>query len=124
MAYRNNSEAAVNELVEIAGLEGYSIGELPKWSTPPAWLRNIIGGVVKQTRVTVQTPVGPMTVDLGDPEQLRQLKEMLAKAKVEVGTKSPSIIDQMATQAAGLPGGMLTVLAGAALLLFLLLRRR
>ena len=123
MAYRNNSEAAVNELVEIAGLEGYSIGELPKWITP-AWLRNIIGGVVKQTRVTVQTPVGPMTVDLGDPEQLRQLKEMLAKAKVEIGTKSPSIIDQMATQAAGLPGGMLTVLAGAALLLFLLLRRR
>lgn len=121
MAYRNNSEAAVNELVEIAGLEGYSIGELPKWITR---LRNIIGGVVKQTRVTVQTPVGPMTVDLGDPEQLRQLKEMLAKAKVEVGTKSPSIIDQMATQAAGLPGGMLTVLAGAALLLFLLLRRR
>lgn len=124
MAYRNSSEAAVNELVELAGLEGYPIGELPKWLTPPKWLRDLVGGVVKQSRVTVQTPVGPMTVDLGDPEQVRQLKEMVARARIEVGTRSPSVIDQITEQTAGIPGGMLTVLAGAALLLFLLMRRR
>jgi hypothetical protein len=92
---------------------------------PPAWLRSAVGSGIKaltgKVAVSVPTPVGP--VELSAKEIAEAVKK--AKFSVTVGTKPPSMAEQVAER---VPGGFgtLGLLGGAAIagLLFMALSRR
>lgn len=92
---------------------------------PPKWLRNIVGSAVKQTHVTVQTPAGPVTYDLGNPADVEAMKKMIASMKVNVGPQPPSAMDtagQYVKDAVGSVPSWLWWAGGGAAALFLLPR--
>jgi len=101
-----------------------NIGALPRWLTPPSWLRNIAGSVFKGTKVTIPTPAGPQTFDLGNPADVAALKKLLTGAKVStsVGQQPTNPLDQ-ANRAVqeNIPGGWLTII-GLGLAGFFLVR--
>lgn len=92
--------------------------------TVPTWLKNIANAVVRGTVVTIQTPVGPQTIDLSKPggaEALERLKQSLASAQFSFSTTPrPSTAGQVVQAGvAQIPGGWATIaLAAAAFLLF------
>ena len=53
---------------------------LPRQVTPPSWLRNIAGAVLRGTQVTVPTAAGPQTFNLNDPNGSAQLKALANQA--------------------------------------------
>ena len=94
---------------------------------PPAWLRSAAGAVLKQTTVTIPTPMGPMTYDLSNPAQAKALQDIATKTKVSVGKQSGGgFMQQVETSVESIPGGWLTIAAvgAAAVLLFMFARRR
>ena len=88
----------------------------------PDWLKRLAGAVVRGTRVTIQTPVGPQTIDLSKPggaEALRALQESLRSAQFEFTSAPRTVAQQFQAGIAQVPGGWVTIgLVGAALLLF------
>lgn len=94
---------------------------------PPSWLRNLVGSVVRGSTVTVQTPAGPQTFDLGNPSDVAALKNIAAKVKVNVGGNRPAgPAENVINTVENIPGGWLTIAAVAAGIIFLprLLRSR
>ncbi|HYM67751.1 MAG TPA: hypothetical protein VEW68_10700 [Patescibacteria group bacterium] len=92
---------------------------------PPAWLRNVVGAVVKGTTATVPTPAGPVTVDLGNPASVNAAKNALTGTKFSttVGQRGTTALDQAnAVVTENVPGGWLTVAGLAALAIFVLPR--
>jgi hypothetical protein len=94
---------------------------------PPAWARNIFGAIFKGTTITVPTPLGPQTFDLGNPADVAALKSMVTQSKVRVSTpgqQPTGPIDQVnKTVQENIPGGWLTVIGVAAGIVFLMRRR-
>lgn len=96
----------------------------------PSWASNIVGAVLRGTQVTVPTPAGPLTFNLGNPADVAALKQLVTGTTVQVTRRPPppsSPIEQaQAFVQEKVPGGWLTV-AGVglgAVLLFTMLRRR
>lgn len=113
---------------ETPGLLGFT---LPKWLTPPKSIRDIaasiFGAVVRGTIVTVPTPLGTQTFDLGNPADVAMLKQMAAGVKVGRPAPTPSPVgkaDEFVTS--HVPGGWTGLALVGAGLLFLpkLLRSR
>jgi hypothetical protein len=99
---------------------------LPKWLTPPKTIRNIVGSIagamLKGTTVTVPTPAGTQTFDLGNPSDRAFLEKMAAGLKIsrtpEAAPGAVSQADKLVTE--HVPGGWLTLAAaGAGLFLFM-----
>jgi len=89
----------------------------------PEWLKKLGRAVTSGTRITIQTPVGPQTIDLSKPggaEALARLKESLRSATVDFSTARPQTAGQFVQAGvAQVPGGWGTIaLLGAAALLF------
>jgi hypothetical protein len=89
----------------------------------PSSLSNLVKGVAgavwRGTTVTIPTPIGPQTFNLGDPAQVKQLEAMVKGTKLNVatprpgtGTNIPRAIEQ------NVPGGWFTIAAVAAALIF------
>jgi len=106
---------------------------LPRWLTPPRSVRElaagIVGAVVRGTTITIPTPVGPQTFNLGDPSQRAQLEAMVRGTRVNVATPEPGGggFDINRTVQSNVPGGWATIAmvgVAAALVLPRLLRRR
>jgi len=94
---------------------------LPKFLTPPRWLRNIVGAVVKGQQVTVPTPAGPQTFDLGNADSVRALQQMISGAKLQpkpVPTTGPA--EQIISAVEKVPGGWLTIGLGFGVLIALI----
>lgn len=98
---------------------------LKRMFTPPKWARQIAGAIFRGTTVTVPTPAGPQTFDLGDPDSLRALQDMVRRAKIRVQTPRPSI-GPVEYVTENVPGGWLTIaaLGLGAVLLFSMMGRR
>ena len=108
---------------------------LPRQVTPPAWLRNIAGAILRGTQVTVPTPAGPQTFDLNNPQGAAQLRNLANQAIAAVRsaasgatisvTRKPggsvsdpvSQVNKAVTE--NVPGGWVTV-AGGVIGLFIL----
>jgi hypothetical protein len=107
---------------------GYGLGfSLPRWLTPPRSIRKAVGGIIAQAvkgqTVTVQTPGGPMTFDLGNPADVDALK----KIRVSFGPKgeNPTAADQAAGAVNKIPGGLGTLaLVGAGVLALVMFSRK
>jgi len=108
-----------------AGLGAF---KLPRFLTPPKWLRKVAGIAVKGSQVTVPTPVGPQVFDLGNPDSLRALQALVTGTKLGLKpAPTPGHAGQITRIAEGIPGGWLTIGAvaiGAFLLLGGMGRRR
>lgn len=91
----------------------------------PSWLSKIVGTIVRGTQVTVPTPAGNVVFDLSDPKAVATAKSILSGARVSttVGNKPQTPLEQASAAVESVPGGWLT-LAGAALALVFLMRRR
>lgn len=97
---------------------------LPRQLTPPRWVRDAVrarvGAYLKGAKVTIPTPSGNETFDLGDPASLAALKRMITGARFEraapEGAAGPFSV-------VGIPGGWATLalLAGG---IYLLASRR
>ena len=95
---------------------------------PPSWLvdeaKKLIGSAFRGTQVTIQTPAGPQVFDISTPGGIAALQAMIASAKIGKPTPTPSPVQQANDFVQSrIPGGWLTI-AGGALVLFLLLKRR
>jgi len=91
---------------------------LPRWLTPPSWVRSIAGAAIRGTIITIPTPAGPQSFDLGDPAAMAQLKALVSGAKVSVTRQPPSGGPGQFVQER-VPGGWLTI--GAAVVGVILL---
>jgi hypothetical protein len=91
----------------------YELAGLPKFLTPPKAVRQAIAGALKSVSLTVNTPVGPQTVNVSDPAS-RKAALSAFTPHVSFGEPSP-----VANAIASVPGGALTLIAGAGLLMFL-----
>ncbi len=98
-------------------LEGGGLGFSLK---PPAWLRNIAGAVIKNTKVAVPTKEGgTQTFDFGNPADIDSLKRLISGAKVTLGPNArPSPMEQVTQVVESVPGGWLTVLGVGVLAAF------
>lgn len=85
---------------------------------PPKWLRDAVSGVIHKTTVNVPTPAGgsiPLTPG--------EIANAIKGSTVTVGPKQPSPVEQAMQNVPGGVGGI-ALLAGAALVTMLLLRKR
>lgn len=91
----------------------------------PSWLSKIVGTIVRGTQVTVPTPAGNVVFDLSDPNAVNTAKQILTGARVSttVGNRPQTPLEQASAAVESIPGGWLTIGAGA-LALVLLMRRR
>jgi len=87
---------------------------LPRILTPPKGVRDLLkgvaGAVFQGTMVTIPTPIGPQTFNLGDPAQVAQIMAMLRGTRVSVATPRPGTgggINQAVQQ--NVPGGWATI---------------
>jgi len=99
---------------------------------------NVVKGLIGSmsvSKVTINTPKGPMTVDLSDPNWLQKLKNLLGDVNVVVGMDAngkPVISVQPASLSSGLSAAMsqlfsssnLPILAVAGVGVFLLMQKR
>ncbi len=92
---------------------GVGAFKLPRWLTPPKFVRDIAGAVLRGTQVTVPTPVGPQTFDLGNPADMALLKNLVTGTKVStrVGPRPPSAMERVTQTVEAIPGGWLTLAA-------------
>jgi hypothetical protein len=97
---------------------------LPKWLTPPKSIRNIVGSivgaVVRGTTVTVPTPMGTQTFDLGNPQDVAMLQQMATGFKISKSPPTPGPVgraDQFVTS--HVPGGWMGIALVGAGLIFL-----
>jgi hypothetical protein len=100
------------------------LGELGLSLKPPKWLRNAAKVVTgSKVNVSVPTGAGPVNVDVTKPGLVQSIAEKLRNAKVTITTGSPNpdqpggmteYVEQK------LPGGWLTVGAGAVALLLVM----
>lgn len=98
------------------------LGDLGISLTPPRWLRDLGNAVLRQVRVVVQTPVGPITVDPSNPDSMRRVQDILRSAQIQIGQPPPGPIQQVSNAVGAIPGGWLTI-GALGLGLVLLLRR-
>lgn len=87
---------------------------LPRFLTPPASVRDLLkgiaGAVVRGTTVTIPTPVGPQTFNIGDPAQRAQLEAMVKGTRLNVATPQPGAgFDLGRSIEQNVPGGWATV---------------
>lgn len=98
------------------------LGALPRQITPPSWLRNLVGSVIRGTSVTVPTPAGSQTFDLGNPSHVAFLRSMASGASLSV-TRKPPAADTPAGKineaVQNVPGGWVTIAGGIVGLFFL-----
>lgn len=85
---------------------------LPRWLTPPRSVRDLVkgiaGAVVRGTTVTIPTPIGPQTFNLGDPAQRAQLEAMVRGSRLNVATpRAGGGFFQSIEQ--NVPGGLSTI---------------
>jgi hypothetical protein len=97
---------------------------LPAWLTPPKSIRGIVGtivgAVVRGTVVTVPTPMGTQTFDLGNPQDVAMLQQIASGIKIGRPAPTPSPVgtaDQFVTS--HVPGGWLGIALVGAGLIFL-----
>lgn len=90
----------------------------------PDWVKRLGASIVRGTIVSVPTPAGPVTVDLGNPDSLARLKAVLAGTKIttQVGTPAPTPAQQVNAAVSNVPGGWMTMVLAAGAALFLLPR--
>lgn len=99
----------------------------PGLSGIPSWLQAIGNKIVKGTTVTVPTPAGPVSIDLGNKASVDAARRALTGTRVStsVANKPASPIEQFSDHVENnVPGGWLTVGLAAAAALFLLSKRR
>lgn len=48
----------------------------------PSWIKNIAGHLLQGTKVTVPSPVGPLSFDISDPKQLAALQKLVQGARL------------------------------------------
>jgi len=87
---------------------------LPRWLTPPRSIRDLVkgiaGAVVRGTTVTIPTPAGPQTFNLGDPAQRAQLEALIRGARLNVATPEPGgRFDLGRSIEQNVPGGFATL---------------
>ena len=88
-----------------SGLGAFSLSNL---------LKSVAGAVVRGTQVTVPTPTGQQTYDLGNPSHVKALESLIAGVKIG---KAP------AANGSSSSSGDLVKWGGIAFLAYLLLRR-
>jgi hypothetical protein len=99
------------------------IEQSPGLGALPSWLAAIGNKIIKGTTVTVPTPAGPVTVDLGDPASVNRAKTILSGTRISTSVASrppsaPQQVDQFVQEQ--IPGGWLTIAGvGLGLLVFL-----
>lgn len=98
---------------------------LPRILTPPRSLRNLLkgiaGAVVRGATVTIPTPAGPQTFNLGDPAQRAQLEAMVRGSRFNIATPQPGTgFDLGRSIEQNVPGGWATVAVAGVLAVFLL----
>lgn len=103
------------------GRQTVDIGAVPRQVKPPAWLRNIVGGVIRGAVITVPTPVGPQQFNVTSQADLDRLKAMISGTKLEVRVnQQPGPMEQISSAVQSFPGGamgmVLALLGGAYLL--------
>jgi hypothetical protein len=87
---------------------------LPKFLTPPRSVRELVSGVagalIKGTTVTIPTPVGPQTFNVGDPAQRAELEAMIRGTRFNVAQPQPGAPPDLARAIEqNIPGGWGTV---------------
>lgn len=83
------------------------------------FLKGLTGAVVRGTTVTVPTPIGPQTFNLGVPEERAQLERMIRGARVSVTPPQPGVGQNAARFVENrIPGGWATVAIAAVALIF------
>lgn len=99
----------------------------------PGWLKAAVSSVISATRVTVNTPLGPITIDPTNPTDIARVRSILASVQVALPTVSvqprpaSSPVDRALDFANKFPGGaagLAVAGVGAILLLPRLLRGR
>jgi len=98
---------------------------LPRFLTPPRSVRDLLKGIAgavwRGTTVTIPTPVGPQTFNVGDPAQRAQLEAMIRGTRLNVATPEPGAgFDLGRSIEKNVPGGWATVGIGVLLAVFLL----
>lgn len=107
----------------IVSTRSAGLGGLDLSLKPPKWLRNVVSAVTGNVKVTVPTPAGP--INPLDPNAGKLLREAAANTTVTIGRQAnapaadvPSFVENQ------VPGGWLTVGAGALALVLLLAGKR
>jgi hypothetical protein len=114
---------------------GSSLGfTLPRFLTPPRSIRNlasdltrrIVGAVARGTQITVPTPAGDQTFDLGNPNDLQMLRNMAAGTRITTKPESQGGAASVAEQVSEhVPGGWGTIaVVGGLLVAFLMFGRK
>ena len=98
---------------------------LPRFLTPPRSVRDLVKGIggalIRGTTVTIPTPVGPQTFNVGDPSQRAQLEAMIRGARLNVATPQPGTgFDLGRSIERNVPGGWATIGLAALAAVFLL----
>ena len=91
----------------------------------PDWLTKLGASLIKGTTVSIPTPAGPVTVDLGNPASVAAAKAAVTGTKLSISTAPKPTTPVQAVNAAvtqNVPGGWLTIGLGAAAAMFLLPR--
>lgn len=88
------------------------------------FLKREVKAIVGSTTVTIPTPAGPITYNLGNPSDVQSLKDIATKTKVSVSRTppAPGPVQQVAGVVEQIPGGWITV-AGVGLLIAFLVGR-
>jgi hypothetical protein len=100
------------------------LGELP------GWLKAAVSSVISATRITVNTPLGPITIDPTNPADVERARSILSSVRVAPPVISvqprpaASPVDRALDFADKFPGGPAGLVLGAGLLLAAVLKRR
>lgn len=106
--------------------DSYHLSDVGFSLKPPAWLRQAVSSAVQaiKPKITLNTPAGPVTVDPTNATEIRQTISQL-RPSVTFGAQPPTLFDRVSAGVDAIPGGGVTLaLAGGALLLLLMSRRR
>lgn len=78
-----------------------------------------VSSLVKRARVTVQTPMGPMTIDPSNPDSVRQVQQIARSAQLQLGPPADTASQQVSRTLDAIPDWVkLAAFGGAAALVF------